>query len=226
MSTPPDDHGWGPEVKPRSGHSGRPRIDKILKEARRGDLESVKRHLNQDPTLLLAKSGGHNRTFLWEATRGNRVEVVQFLLQAGADPNIPGRTRSEIPVLLKPCCIARRYRRLEIAELLVKADSILDIYSACFLGDTDCVQHSLKSEPCLLTKEQEDDSVWRVTPLHYAVAGGHEELTRWLIREGALVKPYTRLLCNTAVRMKHADLIPVLVQGGADRDLVKSWGKI
>ena len=28
---------------------------------------------------------------------------------------------------------------------------------ACFLGDTDCVQHSLKSEPCLLTKEQEDD---------------------------------------------------------------------
>lgn len=58
------------------------------------------------------------------------------------------------------------------------------------------------------------------------VAGGHEELTRWLIREGALVKPYTRLLCNTAVRMKHADLIPVLVQGGADRDLVKSWGKI
>ena len=64
MSPPPDDHGWGPEVKPRSEHSGRPRIDNILKEARRGDLESVKRHLNQDPTLLLAKSGGHNRTFL------------------------------------------------------------------------------------------------------------------------------------------------------------------
>ena len=121
MSTATDDHGWGPEVKPRSGHSGRLGIDKILKEARRGDLKSVKRHLNQDPDLLLAKSGGHNRTFLWEATRGNRVEVVQFLLQAGADPNVPGRTRSEIPVLLKPYCIARRYRRLEIAELLVKS---------------------------------------------------------------------------------------------------------
>ena len=53
MSTPPDDHGWSPEVKPRSGHSGRPRIDKILKEARRGDLESVKRHLNQEYVMLI-----------------------------------------------------------------------------------------------------------------------------------------------------------------------------
>ena len=164
MSNEPDDHGWGKEVKPRAGHSGRPSIDRMLKAARRGDLKSVKRHLNQDPSLLLAKSGGHNRTFLWEATRGNRVDVVRFLLRAGADPNIPGRTRSEIPVLLKPYCIARRYRRPQIAGMLEEAGSVLDIYSACFLGDTDRVQHCLKNEPDLLIREQEDDSVWRVTP--------------------------------------------------------------
>lgn len=216
-----DDHGWGDEVKPRSGHSGRTGIDRILKEARRGDLRSVKRHLSQDPSLLLAKSGGHNRTFLWEATRGNRVEVVRFLLRAGADPNVPGRTRAEIPVLLKPYCIARRYRRPHLAGMLERAGSILDIYSACYLGDTDRVRHCLKAEPGLLTREQEDDSVWRVTPLHYAVAGGHEQLARWLIGEGARVKPYTRLLFGAAERTKHAELIPVLVEGGADLDLVR-----
>lgn len=222
---PPDDNGWANEVKPRSGHSGRFGIDKILKEVRRGDLNAIKRHLKRDPSLLPAKSCGHNRTFLWEATRGNRINVVRFLLRAGADPNVPGRTRAEIPVLLKPYCIALRYRRLEIARMLVKAGSVMDIYSACYLGDADRVQQCLKEEPCLLTREQDDDSVWRVTPLHYAVTGGHEQLSRWLIREGALVKPYTRLLCDAAVRMKHAHLIPVLVPGGADRDLVKSWGE-
>ena len=94
MSTPPDDHGWGNEVKPRSKHSGRPSIDKILKEARRGDLKSVKQHLNQDPELLLAKSGGHNRTFLWEATRGNWVDVVKFLLKGVGKFNCVTENRS------------------------------------------------------------------------------------------------------------------------------------
>ena len=81
--------------------------------------------MSQDPSLLLAKTGGHNRTFLWEATRGNRVEVVRFLLRAGADPNVPGRTRAEIPVLLKPYCIARRYRRPHLAGMLERAGSVI-----------------------------------------------------------------------------------------------------
>ena len=221
---PSDDNGWGNETKPRAGHSGRFGIDKILKEVRRGDLRAVKRYLRQDPTLLHARSGGHNRTFLWEATRGNRVNVVRFLLREGADPNIPGRIRAEITVLLKPYCIARRYRRPELAGMLEKAGTVLDIYSRCYLGDTERVQDLLKADPGLLTGEQEDDTVWRVTPLHFAVAGGHEQLTWWLIREGALVKPYTRLLCDTAVRQNHPDLISLLVKGGADRDLVESWG--
>ena len=149
---------------------------------------------------------------------------MRFLLREGADPNIPGRIRAEITVLLKPYCIARRYRRLALARMLEKAGTIVDIYSACYLGDTERVQDLLNAEPNLLTREQEADSVWRVTPLHYAVAGGHEQLARWLISEGAPVKPYTRLLCDTAVRQKHPELIPVLVEGGADRDLVEGWG--
>jgi hypothetical protein len=65
--------------------------------------------------------------------------------------------------------------------------------------------------------------VWRVTPLHYAVAGGHEELTRWRIERGAQVRPYARLLCDAAVRMRHRELIQALLDGGADRALVRVW---
>jgi ankyrin repeat protein len=173
----------------------------------------------------LAKSGGHNRTFLWEAIRGNRVNLVKHLLNAGTDPNVPGRIRSEIVVLLKPYCIALRYGHPELAELLLQASTVIDIYSACFLGDADRVQHLLDEDPSLLVKEQDDDSVWRVTPLHHAVAGGHEQLTRSLVEKGAKVKPYTRLLCDAAIRMKHSELVTVILDCGADRKLAQVWGK-
>lgn len=216
---------WGDETRPRSSHSGRIGLDRILKDARRGDLRAVRGHLRRDPSLLLARSGGHNRTFLWEATRGNHAALVTFLLEAGADPNVPGRVRSEIVVLLKPYCIARRYRRPALAELLLEAGTAIDVYSACYLGDVDRVLQWLDEDPDLLVRENDEDSVWRVTPLHYAVAGGHEALTRSLIERGAPVAPYTRLLCNTAVRMGHPELLPILLDGGADRELARLWAK-
>jgi hypothetical protein len=215
---------WGNEVKPRP-HSGRVGIDGILKDARRGDLQAVRDHLRRDPSLLLAKSGGHNRTFLWEATRGGHPGLVKHLIKAGADPNVPGRIRSEVVVLLKPFCVARRYGRAAPAGLLLGAGTEVDIYSACFLGDTKRVQELLDEDPTLLLREQEDDSVWRVTPLHFAVAGGHEDLTRSLIERGAGVEPYTRLLCDAAVRMGHPELIQVLLDGGADRKLARVWAR-
>ena len=125
---------WGDEVKPRP-HSGRVGMDRVLKDARRGDVPAVRAHLRRDPSLLRAKSGGHNRTFLWEATRGNHPGLVKYLLEAGADPNVPGRTRSECVVLLKPYCVARWYRRSELATTLLRAGTVVDIYSACFLGN-------------------------------------------------------------------------------------------
>lgn len=215
---------WGDEGKP-GPHSGRVGIDRILKDARRGDLQAVRGHLRRDPSLLLAKSGGHNRTFLWEATRGNRPDLVKYLLNAGANPNVPGRIRSEIVVLLKPYCIARRYGRAALADVLLQAGTKVDIYSACFLGDAKQVQEQLDQDRSLLVQEQEDDSVWRVTPLHFAVAGGHEQLTRSLIEQGAKVEPYTRLLCNTAVRMGHPEFIRILLDGGADRKLARVWAQ-
>ena len=87
------------------------------------------------------------------------------------------------------------------------------------------VQELLDADPRLLVREQEEDSVWRVTPLHYAVTGGHGGLAVWLIEQGARVAPYTRLLCNAAVRMGHPELVSVLLDGGADRELARVWAR-
>ena len=39
------------------------------------------------------------------------------------------------------------------------------------------------------------------------------------------VEPYTRLLCNTAVRMGHAELVQALLDAGADRELARVWSR-
>ncbi|MFG0319065.1 MAG: ankyrin repeat domain-containing protein [Planctomycetota bacterium JB042] len=214
---------WGDEVRPQP-HSGRGGMDRMLKDARRGDRAAVEAHLRADPTLLLAKSGGHNRTFLWEAVRGGREELVDLLLERGADPNVPGRIRSEIVVLTTPYVLAVRRRRTALADRLLAAGTRIDLYSACFLGLEDAVEAHLDRDPTRVREEQADDSVWRVTPLHHAVAGGHEPLTRRLIERGAPVRPYARLLCDAADRMDADHLLPLLVDAGVDREVAREWG--
>jgi len=83
--------------------------------------------------------------------------------------------------------------------------------------------HPILDRP--MTQEQEEDSVWRVTALHFAVAAGHEALTRMLIAKGAQVRPYTRLLADAAVRASRPELLPILLGGGAEPQLAKEWAK-
>lgn len=46
-----------------------------------------------------------------------------------------------------------------------------------------------------------------------------------MIDWGDEVKPSTRLLCDAAVRMGHRELVRVLLDGGADRELARVWGQ-
>jgi ankyrin repeat protein len=182
--------------------------------AREGDLAGVRRLLQKDPALLNAKSAGHNRTLLWEATRRNRVDIVKFLLKRGADVNIPGRHRNESFVLIKPYTVATLFKRAQLRQLLFVAGTTMDIYTACFLGDSDHVKDLIHKNPKLINKQQPEESVWRVTPLHHAVSGGHKDLAEFLITKGAKVQPHSELLLEMAGNRE--DMLTMFLDHGFD----------
>jgi ankyrin repeat protein len=195
-------------------HSGTPGFERHLLMARKGDLSGIKRLLQEDPTLLNAMSGGHNRTLLWEATRRNRVDVVKFLLKRGADVNIPGRHRNESVVLIKPYTVATIFKRAELREMLSAGGTTMDIYTACFLGDQGRVKDLIRKNPSIVNKEQQDETVWRVAPLHHAVSGGHKDLAEFLISKGAQVRPHSELLLE--MTGNRDDMLGMLLQHGLD----------
>ena len=201
--------------KPGPTHSGDPGMEKHLLLARKGDLAGVKRLLQKDPALLNAKSAGHNRTLLWEATRMNRTKLVEYLVEQGADVNIPGRHRHESLVLVKPYAVARTFRRDRLAEYLLQAGTEIDLYTACYLGDNAGVVELLKAKPGLVNREQPEESVWFVTPLHHALSGGHKDIVELLLRHGAKVKRYSELLLDIVLRRGRTDLVELLFKHGA-----------
>lgn len=187
--------------------------DATLKLAAKGELDAVLALLDRDPQLLDAQSGGHGRTLLWEAANKGRLPLVEALLARGADADLAGRYRHETFVLCKPLAVAIRNRKHGCAALLAPRTTD-DVYTAAFLGELDAVRDHLERDASLLDAPQAADSVWAVTPLHHAVAGGHVALVEALLAAGARVAGHDALLLEMT-RGERA-LVERLLDAGAD----------
>ncbi|GAB5554726.1 MAG: hypothetical protein Sapg2KO_43170 [Saprospiraceae bacterium] len=191
-------------------------FDKILKLAAKGDLPGVQKILKENPTLLNKPSGGHNRTLLWEAVNGNRIDLVEYLIDAGADVNIPGRYRNETFVLLKPYNIAHRKKKEELKAYLLSKGHEMDVFSLSYSGTATELATKIKKDKNLIHQEQPEDILWKVTPLHFALAGENKAVLIKLLELGAKVEPYSKLLYEIACRNNRLDLIKLLTKYGGD----------
>ena len=200
--------------------------DKLLKLASKGDILAVKRLLNDEPHRLNATSDGHNRTLLWEAARMGRLEMVRFLIESGANPNIAGRYRAETLLLVKPYCIALIKKRIEVATYLLHKGTTIDGYTAAFLGQMDILEKLLGVSPMLIHQQQPGEVIWSVTLLHHAIAGEQIEVTKYLIKAGAHVSDHAPLLFDIACRRKRLDLIEILVEAGAKPNQAEAFSVI
>lgn len=192
----------------------------------RGDVKAVRQFLNYKPEWLHT-IGSHGRTMLWEAAYRGKLEVVKFLVEQGADMNLPGCHLSQHDLEITPYCVARHEGRNEVADFLLQQGAIVDVHTAAYLGDYDTALSFLDDDPNLVNSGylqsvllpsgelEHRDTGW-ATPLCYAIVGGNIRIVELLISRGAIIEPHSKLLLDHAVSTDRVDIVKLLFENGAD----------
>ncbi len=184
--------------------------------AGRGDLDTVAAVL-AERSAWVARIGSHGRTLLWEAAYRGRLEVVDYLLDRGADIDACGCHFTPLLVEISPYCAARYQGHEAVADRLIERGAATDIYTAAFLGDHAAVVEYLEREPRLAAEEKPQHDVGlRATALHYAVSARRLDIVTTLLARGADPRPYSHWLIRFAMWRDRADILGALIDGGAD----------
>lgn len=207
---PNQGHRWVRPLDVPPGHWKKQLSGKLRDLAIKGKLDQLKQLLANDPSLL-NKRGSHGRTFLFEAVRKNRQQVVSWLLDQGADVQLTGCYNSESIVQLDPLTAASFYRREHFVELLTRFGAERDVFRAAFVGDTDAVEAYLDDSPNLLDAEDPNDDVYYTPLISFCVAGGQLELLRKLVDRGASFRNYDAQLLFIAAHMGDTNVLNYLL---------------
>ena len=201
----------------------------VVAAAGRGDLETVRQLLADNPAWIHTV-GSHGRTMLWEAAYRGKLEIVQFLLERGADINLPGCYHIEHRIEITPYCVARLKGRGSVADYLLQHGATIDIHTAAYLGNYDTVHSLLDSDPSLINSGylqvvmlqsgqphtfEHRDTRW-MTPLCYATIGGNAAIVELLISSGAIIEPYSERLLDYAIGEDRVEITKMLLENGAD----------
>ena len=201
----------------------------VVAAAGRGDLETV-RELVDDKPDWIHTVGSHGRTMLWEAAYRGRLEIVQFLLERGADINLPGCYHIQHRVEITPYCVARYEGRDLVADYLLQHGATIDIHTAAYLGDYDTVRLHLDEDPGLVnrgylqavmlpsggpTTFEHREAAW-ATPLCYAIRSKNPAIVELLILRGAAIKPYSERFLDYAASDERLEIAKLLLENGAD----------
>jgi ankyrin repeat protein len=199
-----------------------PYLRRIWQLAAKGDRAALGERIDQEPTLVQRRGEG-GRTLLWEAAKSDRRDIVRWLLDLGADPNAPGvgkptygkTSPPETLVMVTPHCVAALRKKRAVAEDLLAAGAVVDIFTASMLGDMTTVDGALAADPSLANAEDPAEDFYPVTPLHHAVAGKQTEVVAALLACGAEAERDSVQLLTIAARRNALGLAGTLLARGA-----------
>jgi len=183
-----------------------PELLKALTIAGNGDINAISKIIETTPAIVTQR-GTAGRTLLWESARNGHLEIAKILVDKGANPNVPGGA----PLLITPYALAVSRGHSELGSYLMDHGNIVDIFTACFLGDTSHLREILSGNPSAVDTLQPYEDINPVVPLHYAVYGGNINIAEILLSSGAKTEPYKSELTVLARSMNRKDIVSLLI---------------
>ena len=189
--------------------------------AQRGKVDELATLVTRVPDVV--ERAPFAAQLLQSATLAGRAEVVEWLLDHGADANTPSPlpvrligAALELVFFVTPLCAAGMTRRSEISALLLRRGARKDVFTAAFLGDLPLVKRLLSERPSLAQVSDPATDVLTITPIHHAVAGDQLPALRTLLDHiTEPVRTGARAL-RAAAESGGREMIELLLENGAD----------
>lgn len=199
--------------------------DRWMEAAKKGDLSTLTSLLKEKKVDINYDSTKYGNTALKSVITSKdikdekeRVKIVKFLLEKGADPNI-GKYSS-------PLKVAASNGREEIVELLIK-------HKAKVTGDA-LIKASSKGNVNIIRSlvEHGADVNYKETlgyfPLMEAAACGHFDAVKYLVEHGAKINEQPKYGVSSlasAASSGYADIVKYLIEKGADVNLKNKYNR-
>jgi truncated hemoglobin YjbI/ankyrin repeat protein len=196
-------------------------LNRAVLLARRGKVDELAALVVEIPDLVARAA--YAAQLLQSATLAGRIDVVEWLLDHGVDPNTPRPLpvgvvggALELVLFVTPLCAARMARRGEIAALLLRRGAIHDVFTAAFLGDLPLVRRLLSVRASLAQVPDPATDVLTITPIHHAVAGGQLSTLRTLLDHTTEPVRTPGRALRAAAQRGSRELTGLLLEHGAD----------
>jgi ankyrin repeat protein len=203
-------------------------ITKVIKS---GDIDAVRKLLDEQPALVNAADEVGNQPIHW-AVLTRQIDLIDELLKRGADINAK-RPDGARPLDLTNGDYEYRswYRDLPSTAIqkhevligyLMARGAYYDISVAAKIGDYHRVRQLLDQDPSLVNKLPDHVGYYSGLPLRVAAGAGHIEVVKLLLERGAHVNepepgiaPFGGAL-HAAIGSRRFEIVKLLLEKGAD----------